>query len=84
MINSGFSLSAFIFYVTMRIFPVDGLGDCDAIDYYGTFTVKEAARLGVAQLDSSEASLEGVERIESLQAREKCPKTDYIIADGVY
>jgi NCS1 family nucleobase:cation symporter-1 len=68
----------------MRIFPVEGLGAYDEVDYYGAFTAKEAAKLGIAQLDSSEASLEGVERIEPLQSDEKGPKTDYVVTDGAY
>ena len=68
----------------MRLFPVPGLGDYDEIDYFGAFTAKEATKLGVTQLDPSDASLEGVERIEPLQTQEKGPKTDYIVADGVY
>ena len=68
----------------MRIFPVEGLGDYDDLDYYGAFTAKEAAKLGVMQLDSSDATLEGVEHIEPLQLQEKGPKTDYIVADGAY
>ena len=68
----------------MRLFPVAGLGDYDEIDYFGAFTAKEAAKLGVAQLESGDTSLEGVERIEPLQAQEKGPKTNYILADGAY
>lgn len=68
----------------MLLFPVDGLGDYDEVDYFGAFTAKEAAKLGVAPLESSGASLEGVEHIEPLQEQEKGPKTDYIVADGAY
>lgn len=64
--------------------PVEGMGAFGDVDYYGTFTAKEAAKLGVMQLDQSNTSLEGVEHIEPLQTPEKGPKTEYIVADGVY
>jgi NCS1 family nucleobase:cation symporter-1 len=68
----------------MHLFPVPGMGEYDEIDYFGAFTAKEATKLGVAQLESSGASLEGVEPIEPLQMQEKGPKTDYVMADGAY
>ncbi|KUJ17170.1 uracil permease [Mollisia scopiformis] len=80
----GFFTSALLFYVTMRLFPVPGMGDFDDVDYYGAFTAKEAAKLGVMPLDSLDVPLERVEHIERLKSGEKGPKTEYIVADGVY
>lgn len=68
----------------MRLFPVPGMGDFDDVDYYGAFTPAEAAKLGVMPLESMNASLEGVEHVEPLQAGEKGPKTEYVVADGAY
>ena len=48
---TGFFTSAIIFYVLNWLFPVDGLGEQDEVDIYGTFTQKEAERLGVVPLD---------------------------------
>jgi NCS1 family nucleobase:cation symporter-1 len=81
---TGFFTSGILFYITMRLFPVQGLGEFDDVDYYGAFTKQEATKLGVMQLDPSDASLEGVERMEPLQPGEKGPKTEYIVADGIY
>jgi NCS1 family nucleobase:cation symporter-1 len=80
---AGFFTSGILFYITMRLFPVQGLGEFDDVDYYGAFTEQEAAKLGVMQLDHSDASLEGIERMEPLQPGEKGPKTEYIVADGI-
>ncbi|KAI0019520.1 uracil permease [Xylariomycetidae sp. FL0641] len=43
----GFFISATMFLVLSKVFPVKELGEYDEIDVYGTFTVAEAARLGV-------------------------------------
>lgn len=80
----GFFTSALLFYITMRIFPVGGMGAYDDVDYYAAFTAKEAQKLSVVQLDQSNASLEGVEHIEPLQVQEKGQKTGYIVADGAH
>jgi nucleobase:cation symporter-1, NCS1 family len=45
--EEGFFISATIFYALNKLFPVEGLGEFDDVDYYGTFTTKEAAKLGV-------------------------------------
>lgn len=71
----------------MKLFPVKGLGEYDDVDYFGAFTAKEAAKLGISQLDQMTSSLEGIEGVEQareLQAGEKGPKTEYIVADGAY
>jgi NCS1 family nucleobase:cation symporter-1 len=78
-----FFTSVFLFYITIWIFPVGGMGAFDDVDNCDAFTAKEAAKLGVMHLDQSKTSLEGVEHIESLQKREKDPKTEYIVTDGV-
>ncbi|RDW88204.1 uracil permease-2 [Coleophoma cylindrospora] len=82
----GFFLSAIIFYITMKLFPVRGLGEFDDVDYYGAFSAKEAAKLGVspAGQGASFDGIEGVEQARELQAGEKGPKTEYIMADGAY
>lgn len=84
MYDAGFFTSGLLFYITMRLFPVPGLREFDDLDYYGAFTAKEAAKLGVMQLEASDASLEGFDHVEPLQDGEKGPKTCYIAADGVY
>ncbi|KAI1846825.1 hypothetical protein JX266_007046 [Neoarthrinium moseri] len=43
----GFSISAVIFYVLNLLFPPGGLGDYETTDVYGTFTAREAEKLGV-------------------------------------
>ncbi|KAI0176151.1 NCS1 nucleoside transporter family protein-like protein [Hypoxylon sp. FL1284] len=43
----GFFTSATIFFGLNKLFPVAGTGEYDEIDTFGTFTAKEAARLGV-------------------------------------
>lgn len=44
---TGFAISATLFYVLSTLFPPSGLGEYEEADVYGTFTAKEAARLGV-------------------------------------
>ncbi|KAI4661981.1 uncharacterized protein J4E78_004771 [Alternaria triticimaculans] len=48
-----FFISAFVFYVLNKIFPVLDMDQIDPIDLYGTFTEAEAKRAGVAPLDNS-------------------------------
>ncbi|KAI1382057.1 NCS1 nucleoside transporter family protein-like protein [Hypoxylon crocopeplum] len=47
----GFFTSAIIFFALNKLFPVAGLGEYDEVDYYGTFTAKEAAKLGVIPIE---------------------------------
>ncbi|KAI8958488.1 uracil permease [Daldinia sp. FL1419] len=47
----GFFLSAIIFFGLNKFFPVMGLGEYDEVDVYGTFTAKEAAKLGVVHVE---------------------------------
>ncbi|ERT01310.1 hypothetical protein HMPREF1624_02553 [Sporothrix schenckii ATCC 58251] len=56
----GFAISAVIFFTLNAIFPPEGLGEFDDVDVYGTFTEKEAAKLGVVTNASIvEAVLDG-------------------------
>ena len=60
----GFTVSFILHWFLNRIWPPEGLGEKDDIDYYGTFTNEEAVRLGVAP----HAALEGEE--ERTEAKE--------------
>ncbi|KAL7629479.1 hypothetical protein AAE478_000999 [Parahypoxylon ruwenzoriense] len=60
----GFFTSGFVFFVLNKLFPVGGMGEYDEVDAYGTFTTKEAEKLGVIPVefqteayDSGEPSL---------------------------
>lgn len=50
----GFFISATVFYALNRVFPVSDMGQIDDTDIYGTFTLAEARRAGVAPLESLE------------------------------
>lgn len=78
----GFFTSALAFFITMKLFPVPGMGEFDDVDYYGAFTEKEAQALGVTPSETF-PPLEGVGNIQPLGENEKGPKTGYIFADGV-
>ena len=43
----GFAISFLVHYVLNRFFPVAGLGEIDEEDFFATFTVEEAEKLGV-------------------------------------
>lgn len=71
--HAGFFTSAAIFFGLNKLFPVAGMGEYDEVDIYGTFTAKEAEKLGIIPVefqtdayDSGEPSLaqETVERKE--------------------
>lgn len=49
--RAGFFISALVFYVLNRIFPVGNMDQIDPVDLYGTFTEAEARRAGVAPLE---------------------------------
>ncbi|KAI9728802.1 MAG: hypothetical protein M1834_007188 [Cirrosporium novae-zelandiae] len=57
----GFFTSSTIFFVLNKLFPCSVYVAYDEVDVYGTFTAKEAAKLGVAKLDTPEMVLEGVD-----------------------
>ncbi|KAI1385016.1 NCS1 nucleoside transporter family protein-like protein [Hypoxylon trugodes] len=47
----GFFISATIFIILNKLFPVSGLGEYDEVDIYGTFTTKEADKLGIISVE---------------------------------
>lgn len=53
----GFAISFLVYVALNRISPLAGLGEFDDVDYFGTFSADEAARLGVIPRDE----IEGVE-----------------------
>ena len=57
----GFTVSFLLHWCLNRIWPPEGLGGKDDIDYYGTFTNEEALRLGIAP----HTALEGEDRNEA-------------------
>lgn len=42
-----------IFYVLNILFPPEGLGQFEETDLYGTFTAREAAKLGIEPMDEA-------------------------------
>lgn len=42
----GFFASLAVFYLTNLLWPIQGRGEMDQVDYYGTFTVDEARKIG--------------------------------------
>ncbi|KAL2432210.1 Transporter aclS [Exophiala dermatitidis] len=49
----GLAISFTVYYVLNRVFPPPGIGEYDDVDYYGTFSPDEAAKLGVAIVEVS-------------------------------
>lgn len=47
----GFAISFIVHLGLNKLFPPVGLGDFDAVDYYGTFSPEEAAHFGVEPYD---------------------------------
>ncbi|CDK29739.1 unnamed protein product [Kuraishia capsulata CBS 1993] len=47
----GGALSMSLYYLFCRIWPIDGAGETDESDYFGTFTTEEATRLGIIPFD---------------------------------
>ncbi|KAI5364199.1 Putative purine-cytosine permease [Septoria linicola] len=56
----GFAVSFSLHYIFNKVFPPKGLGEADDVDYYGTFTPDEAAKLRVALPETIEGK-DGVE-----------------------
>lgn len=54
----GFAISFVAHYLLNRLFPVEGLGEIDEEDFFATFTVEEAKKLGIVP---HSRLLEGVE-----------------------
>lgn len=49
----GMAISFTLYYVLSKVFPPQGLGEYDDVDYYATFSPDEAAKLGVASLEET-------------------------------
>lgn len=49
----GFFVSSIIFFTLNKIFPVEGMGEYDDVDVYGTLSPHEAAKLGVVPLENT-------------------------------
>ncbi|KAI1415887.1 NCS1 nucleoside transporter family protein-like protein [Hypoxylon sp. FL1857] len=57
----GFFTSALIFIVLNKLFPVVGMGEYDEVDVYGTFTTKEAAKLGIIPVEFQTDAYDSIE-----------------------
>ncbi|EXJ88396.1 hypothetical protein A1O1_05326 [Capronia coronata CBS 617.96] len=49
----GLAISFTIYYALNRVFPPQGVGEYDDVDYYGTFSPEEATKLGVTPLEEA-------------------------------
>jgi NCS1 family nucleobase:cation symporter-1 len=67
----GFTVSFLVHWGINRLWPPVGLGEKDDVDYYGTFTSEEAARLGVV----TDSSIEGEEEVSGTEDVEAHGKT---------
>ncbi|KAI1480299.1 uracil permease [Daldinia eschscholtzii] len=67
----GFFMSAIIFVLLNKLFPVAGMGEYDEVDIYGTFTLKEATKLGVVHVELQIDALESREHSLSQELFEK-------------
>lgn len=67
----GFVISFLAHLALNKAFPPKGLGTIDAVDYYGTFTPEEAARLGVESSDERVERQEDIERHDLVRDDEK-------------
>lgn len=61
----GFMISFALFWGVNGLFPVEGLGEYDEVDVYGTFTASEAAKLGVTPCEE-EAAVSGFGKEEGI------------------
>lgn len=66
----GFFISFVLFYLATTAFPLPNLGEFDEEDKYGTFTVEEAAKLGVISTASATATEFGKEEGMDTQVNE--------------
>ncbi|OTA52155.1 NCS1 nucleoside transporter family protein-like protein [Hypoxylon sp. EC38] len=57
----GFFTSAIIFFVLNKLFPVPGMGEYDEVDVYGTFTTKEATKLGIIPVEFQTDAYDSIE-----------------------
>ncbi|KIV92187.1 hypothetical protein PV10_06646 [Exophiala mesophila] len=51
----GLAISFTLYFALNKVFPPQGLGQYDDVDYYATFSAPEAARLGVALMEDTTA-----------------------------
>lgn len=58
----GFAISFTLYYAINKFFPPAGLGEYDDVDYYGTFTSEEAAKLGVSQIEENSSENVSMEK----------------------
>ncbi|ORY61011.1 uracil permease [Pseudomassariella vexata] len=65
----GFSVSFVLFYAVNLIFPVLHRGEIDEVDKYATFTIDEAARLGVVPTDVVQGEALGNPKLEGLEVK---------------
>ncbi|KIX95714.1 uncharacterized protein Z520_08421 [Fonsecaea multimorphosa CBS 102226] len=70
----GLAISFTLYLGLNKVFPPKGLGEYDDVDYYGTFTSDEAAKLGVSLLEETQ----GEEKAEQFgyPANQKDVETD--------
>ena len=61
----GLAISFTLYYGLNKAFPPVGLGEYDDIDYYGTFTNDEAAKLGVSLPEETDAEMKREYDIDS-------------------
>ncbi|KAI3541303.1 NCS1 nucleoside transporter [Colletotrichum filicis] len=61
----GFVISFVLFWGVNGLIPVQGLGEYDGVDVYGTFTASEAAKLGVTPCEE-EAAVSGFGKEEGI------------------
>ena len=54
----GLAISFTLYYVLNWVFPPEGAGSYDNVDYYGTFTSEEAAKLGMAPMEDNASNSE--------------------------
>ncbi|KAK4628683.1 Transporter aclS [Fulvia fulva] len=68
----GFTVSFTVYWCLNKVWTLDGFGVKDEIDYYGTFTEEEAAKLGVAMMETIEGEVrDGVSVEEEMGKDEK-------------
>lgn len=71
--DTGFFISAVVFYVLNKLFPVEGYGKQDEMDVYGAFTASQAAKLGIVPVDGAIEGKEAGE--ETNKAQESLEKS---------
>ena len=69
----GFTISALLFYFFSTVFPVEGAGDFDNVDVYGTFTDQETMKMGLTPA----GAVEGIE-----DEKVRSPRVDEVGGDS--